>query len=106
MTLVACSAITITATATPMISVVINERFMTVRRFAPLQPDSTTAPRGRSEIVRSVDRRSIKNKLRSPCVLFDEAQSELVILEQMRAQVGHGHPLGLRTLDQATDRAL
>ena len=58
------------------------------------------------EFIRSVDRRSIKNKLRSACVLFDEAQSELEILEQMCAQVGHGHPLGLRAFDQATDRTL
>ena len=58
------------------------------------------------EFVRSVDRRSIKNKLRLPRVLFDEAHSELVIPEQMSAQVAHGHALGLRSLDQATDRAL
>ena len=44
--------------------------------------------------------------MRSSRVLFDETQSELEILKQMRAQVGHGHSLGLRAFNQATDGAL
>src|SRR5262245_57970182 len=58
------------------------------------------------KFVRCVNRGSIKNKLHLSRVLFNKAQSELVILEQMRAQIAHGHTLGLRPLDQATDGTL
>src|SRR5439155_13398701 len=58
------------------------------------------------EFDRSVNHLSVKKKLRLPSVLFDQAQSKLEILEQMRTQVAHGHSFGLRALDQATNRAL
>src|SRR5262249_17126872 len=53
------------------------------------------------ELVRSVNRLGIKNKPGSARILFDEVQAELVILEQMRAQIAHGHSLRLRALDQS-----
>ena len=56
------------------------------------------------ELIRRVDCLAIKDETFPARILLDEAQSELVILEQMRAQIGHRHSFGVRPLDQARDR--
>ena len=58
------------------------------------------------ELVRGIDRFGVKKKRCSARVLFDQAQPELIVLEQMGAKIAHGHSLGLRALDQTTYRAV
>jgi len=73
-----------------------NERFMTIRRFAPMQRVVTIHHKVAQKFIRSIGCRCINNKVRSARVLFDEAHSELEILEQNAHTNRSWSSLGLR----------
>jgi hypothetical protein len=56
------------------------------------------------EFIRRVDRGAAEDKTVLAGVLLHQAQTELVILKQMRAKIGHLHPLCVSALDEAGNR--
>ncbi len=56
------------------------------------------------ELVRRVHGLAAEQEIALAGILLHEAEAELVVLEQVRAEFRHGHALGLRPLDQARQR--
>src|SRR3954452_3939848 len=52
------------------------------------------------ELIRGIDCLATQDKTLLPGVLLDKAQAKLIILEKVRAKIGHRHSLGVRSLYQ------
>src|SRR5688572_29702409 len=91
-------------TMSPMISAVTNERFICKllsiflsRRKRIVRLHHQIA----QEFVGRVDRGRPQDKTILPAVFADQAQPELVVLEEVSTKLRHGHALGLRSFRQA-----
>src|SRR4051812_6156694 len=100
---VACAAITMAPMSTPRSSAATNERFIS-KLLSIFSRGRKGIVRSHyqvaQELIRGIHRFPVQKKAALTGIFLNQAQSELVIFEEVRAEFRHRHSFGLGTLDQ------
>src|ERR1700736_5411941 len=100
-----CSALTTTKTKIPTINVARSDRFIDRSGFCRrCNRVVRLHDQFAQKLVRRIHRCRSQHKSFLTRVLFDQAQSKLVILEQVLAKFVHAHAFGLSPFDQTSQR--